>query len=105
MLTLRHLLHVRHPLRLAILLLAGAALIAGIAFATYRISQRMGFAELQITGRHRLDLYAASLEREIVKYAYFPSTLGLEQSVLQLLATPTDTRLVTKVNSFLEQLN
>ena len=65
----------------------------------------MGLAELQNTGRHRLDLYTASLEREIVKYAYFPSTLGLEQSVLQLLANPGEERLVAKVNSFLEQLN
>jgi two-component system C4-dicarboxylate transport sensor histidine kinase DctB len=104
-LTLRQLLHIRHPWRLAALLLAGALLIAGIAFATYRISQQLGLVELQNTGRHRLALYTASLEREIVKYAYFPSTLGLEQSVLQLLNTPGDPRLVTKVNSFLEQLN
>ena len=103
--TLRQLLHIRHPWRLAALLLAGALLIAGIAFATYRISQQLGLVELQNTGRHRLALYTASLEREIVKYAYFPSTLGLEQSVLQLLNTPGDPRLVTKVNSFLEQLN
>ena len=103
--TLRQLLHIRHPWRLAALLLAGALLIAGVAFATYRISQQLGLVELQNTGRHRLALYTASLEREIVKYAYFPSTLGLEQSVLQLLNTPGDPRLVTKVNSFLEQLN
>ncbi len=31
----------------------------------------MGLAELQVTGRHRLDLYASSLEREIDKYASF----------------------------------
>lgn len=105
MLTLKSLIQIRHPLRFAAAVAASALLIAGIAFATYRISQRMGLAELQNIGRHRLDLYAASLEREIVKYAYFPSTLGLEQSVLQLLTTPNDPHLVAKVNSFLEQVN
>ncbi|WP_319244238.1 ATP-binding protein [uncultured Propionivibrio sp.] len=103
--TLRQHLQIRHPLRLTALVSACALLIAMIAFATYRISQQMGLAEMQITGRHRLDLYAASLEREIVKYAYFPSTLGLEQSVLQLLTHPNDPKLVAKVNSFLEQVN
>ncbi|HNM22544.1 MAG: hypothetical protein JNK96_04855 [Betaproteobacteria bacterium] len=36
-------------------------------FSAYRIAQRLGIAELQATGLHRLDLYASSLEREIRK--------------------------------------
>ena len=93
------------PLRLTLSLLAIAALVSVVAMATYQISQQMGLSELQATGRHRLDLYAASLEREIGKYAYFPATLGLERDVLDLLAHPDDTRLTETLNSYLEQLN
>jgi len=96
--------YIRHPLRFAIFLLASATLVAGTAFATYKISQRMGLAELQSTGRHRLELYTASLEREIEKYAYFPATLGLERDVLDLLDRRSDP-LAAKVSSYLEHLN
>lgn len=96
---------IRHPLRLALLLLALATLVSGVSFSIYRISQRMALAELQSTGRHRLDLYAASLEREIGKYAYFPATLGLEQDVLDLFGDTRNTRPAGKVNNYLEQLN
>ena len=91
-------------LRLSVLLLAFAALIAGTSLLAYRLSLAMGLAELQVTGRHRLDLYASSLEREIDKYAYFSTTLGLERDVLQLLASPQPT-LAGQVNRYLEQLN
>ena len=93
------------PLRLTLSLLAIAALVCVVAMATYQISRQMGMSELQATGRHRLDLYAASLEREIGKYAYFPATLGLERDVLDLLARPEDGRLTETLNSYLEQLN
>ena len=93
------------PLRLTLSLLAIAALVCVVAMATYQISRQMGMSELQATGRHRLDLYAASLEREIGKYAYFPATLGLERDVLDLLARPEDSRLTETLNTYLEQLN
>ncbi|MBS1229065.1 MAG: dctB [Proteobacteria bacterium] len=93
---------IRQPLRLAALLLALAILVAGASLATYQLSQRMGFSELQSTGRHRLDLYAESLEREIGKYAYFPATLGLEREVISLLRGAGSP---SRVNSYLEQLN
>src|SRR3954470_23667017 len=68
-------------------LLPGLALLALVSgLAGFRISEAMGLAELQQTGRHRLPLYGASLEREIDKYAYFPATLGLERDVLDLVA-------------------
>jgi two-component system C4-dicarboxylate transport sensor histidine kinase DctB len=93
---------IRQPLRFASLLLALAVLVGGASLATYQLSQRMGLAELQSTGRHRLDLYAASLEREIGKYAFFPATLGLEREVINLLRGAGSP---SKVNSYLEQLN
>lgn len=96
---------IRHPLRFSALLLAFAALVGAASLTTYELSQRMGFAELQVTGRHRLDLYSASLEREIGKYAYFPATLGLERNVLSLLANKGGSDQTGKINSYLEQLN
>ena len=95
---------IRRPLRFTFLLLASTILVASVTLATYRISQSLGLAELQTTGRHRLDLYIASLEREIGKYAYFPATLGLERDVLDLLHS-NNKKLTTKVNNYLEQLN
>lgn len=96
---------IRHPLRLAALLLVFALLSAAASWTTYTVSQGMGLAELQTTGRHRLDLYSASLEREIGKYAYFPATLGLERNVLNLLQKKGGPELPARINSYLEQLN
>ena len=95
---------IRHPLRFAVLLLASATFVAGTAFTTYKINQRLSLAELEATGRHRLELYTASLEREIEKYAYFPATLGLERDVLDLLEQRSE-QLTGKVSSYLEHLN
>src|SRR4051812_4259570 len=86
------------------LLLPGLALLALVSgLAGFRISEAMGLAELQQTGHHRLDLYGASLEREIDKYAYFPATLGLERDVLDLVGRGAP--VAQAVNRYLEQLN
>ncbi|MDR3517235.1 MAG: ATP-binding protein [Azospirillaceae bacterium] len=88
------------PLLIGLFILAAAAGSAG-----YHLSLSMGLAALQATGRHRLDLYTTSLEREIDKYAYFPATLGLERDVIKLLSGPGTVAMVEPVNSYLEQLN
>jgi C4-dicarboxylate-specific signal transduction histidine kinase len=92
--------------RVVLQLLAFALLVGGAAWLAFRFSLATGLAELQVTGRHRLDLYASSLEREIDKYAYFPTTLGLQEEVLRLLAAsaPTPAQ-AERVNRYLEQLN
>jgi len=90
--------------RVAALLLLFAALTLGASQLAFRYSLSAGMAELESTGRHRLDLYAASLEREIDKYGYFPALLGLDQSVLEMLAAPDAAR-VARMNHYLEQLN
>jgi C4-dicarboxylate-specific signal transduction histidine kinase len=78
-----------------------ALVVACISFATYQVSRQIGREGLQATGQHRLELYSASLEREIGKYAFFPTTLGVDRDVLELL----DTRRAHKINTYLEQLN
>jgi two-component system C4-dicarboxylate transport sensor histidine kinase DctB len=93
------------PPRLAALV-AFAILVCGAAFLAYQASLAAGMAELEATGRHRLDLYVASLEREIDKYAYFPTTLGLERDVLALLEAPAPSpERADPVNRYLEQLS
>uniref|UniRef100_Q47IU6 C4-dicarboxylate transport sensor protein DctB n=1 Tax=Dechloromonas aromatica (strain RCB) TaxID=159087 RepID=Q47IU6_DECAR len=87
------------------LLLLCLLLVALSGFSAYRIAQRLGIADLQATGLHRLDLYAASLEREISKYAFLPGTLSLEPEVLDLLAGTAGDSAAARVNGYLEKLN
>ncbi len=93
------------PLRHLPILMLLFALMALSGFATHRIAQQLGIAELQTTGLHRLDLYTASLEREIGKYAFLPGTLILERDVQTLLGQSNDGKLAQRVNAYLEQLN
>ena len=93
------------PLRYLPILLLLLALMGLSGFGAHRFAQQLGLAELQTTGLHRLDLYTASLEREIGKYAFLPGTLGLERDVLALLGQADDGKLAHQVNAYLEQLN
>lgn len=90
-----------------ILQLAGLISLAFLAGgAGYLLRLEAGLDDLQRLGRHRMALYAASLEREIDKYAYFPATLGLEQDVVDLvraLEPGQDHR--ERVSRYLERLN
>ncbi len=93
------------PLRHLPILMLLLALMALSGFGAHRFAQQLGLAELQTTGLHRLDLYTASLEREIGKYAFLPGTLGLERDVLALLGQADGDKLAHQVNVYLEQLN
>ncbi|MBK1890863.1 sensor histidine kinase [Undibacterium sp. 14-3-2] len=96
------------PLRYLLLLISLIILMVMSGFGAYRIAQQLGLADLQTTGLHRLDLYSASLEREIGKYAFLPGTLGLERDVLALLEKSNHDKsgkLEPQVNAYLEQLN
>ncbi|BEU96424.1 sensor histidine kinase [Acidovorax sp. DW039] len=92
--------------RVTVLLLLGAVLLSG--FIAYALAQRMGQAQIQATGLHRLELYTASLQREISKFAFLPGTLELQKDVVNLLTASADSvprRHVEGVNAYLEQLN
>lgn len=93
------------PLRYLLIVMLLIALTVLSGFTGYRIAQQFSLAELQASGLHRLDLYAASLEREIRKYAFFPGTLVLERDVMALLRKSGDARLAAQVNAYLEALN
>ncbi|MDD0809581.1 ATP-binding protein [Curvibacter sp. RS43] len=92
-------------LRLLPALLLLLALMGASGLGAYQIAQRLGLADMQATGLHRLELYAASLEREIGKYAFLPGTLELQSEVLDLLAHPAGAKSPNRVNAYLEQLN
>lgn len=94
----------RRPLRqLIVFLLLGGVLLSG--WLAYVVAQQMGQAQIQATGLHRLELYTASLQREISKYAFLPGTLELEKEVLTLLAPLAPAGQADEVNAYLEQLN
>jgi two-component system C4-dicarboxylate transport sensor histidine kinase DctB len=85
--------------------LAGLLVLAALAgLWSYQARMEGGLHDLRALGRHRLDLAASSLEREIDKYAYFPATLGLETNVLHLLHRQSE-GVALEVNGYLEQLN
>ena len=75
-----------------------------LGFGAFRFSENRGVDALTERGRQRLDLYEASLEREIDKYAFFPATLGLERDVIELISKGGAAR-VAAVNRYLEQLS
>lgn len=99
----------RRRLRHLLLTVLVLSLMAISGLAAYQLAQRMGLAEVRATGMHRLDLYAASLQREIGKYAFLPGVLELESDVQSLLAPDSDeaarASYAARVNSYLEQLN
>ena len=83
---------------------AVVALALALGFGVFRFSENRGVDALIERGRQRLDLYDASLEREIDKYAFFPATLGLERDVIELISQGGPAR-VAAVNQYLEQLS
>lgn len=78
--------------------------VAAIAFA-YSWSKRTGYAQLNETAAHRLDLYAAGLESELGKHEYLPGILALDQAVLALLGAPADPQLLEQANRKLASVN
>ncbi len=74
-------------------------------WGVYWLAQRAGIADLRASGEHRMDLYAASLEREVDKYAFLPAIVALDEDVRAMLNRPEDAGLQQRVNQYLEQLS
>lgn len=80
------------------------ALMIGLGYIGFWISEYYGIRTLSDTGERQLELHARTVESELSKYTYLPSLLELESSVSTLLAEPNqDTR--KTVNDYLEGLN
>lgn len=85
------------------LLVGMALLVACTALAVWQVASQRGLDALRQAGQHRLELYAASLDRAIGQYAYLPATLELERDVLDLVAH--EQPLGAGVSRRLERLN
>ncbi len=80
------------------------ALMIGLGYIGFWISEYYGIRTLSDTGERQLELHARTVESELSKYTYLPSLLELESSVSKLLADPTQETRKT-VNDYLEGLN
>ena len=80
------------------------ALMIGLGYLGFWISEHYGIRSLSENGQRQLELHARAVESEISKYTYLPSLLELETSVSKLLADPSPEHRQT-VNEYLEGLN
>ena len=80
------------------------ALMIGLGYVGFWISDYYGIRTLSDNGERQLELHARTVESELSKYTYLPSLLELESSVSKLLADPNQETRKT-VNDYLEGLN
>ncbi|MBC3255681.1 sensor histidine kinase [Pseudomonas paralactis] len=80
------------------------ALMIGLGYIGFWVSEYYGIRTLSDNGERQLELHARTVESELSKYTYLPSLLELESSVSQLLAEPNQETRKT-VNDYLEGLN
>ena len=92
-------------LRTSLLILLWLALSALAGWGSYHVARDYALEGLQVDGNHRLDLYTASLQREIDKYAFLPGVVALQPQVQSLLQVPDDAGLTHYVNHYLETLS
>lgn len=80
------------------------ALMIGLGYIGFWVSEYYGIRTLSDNGERQLELHARTVESELSKYTYLPSLLELESSVSTLLADPNQETRKT-VNDYLEGLN
>ncbi|MGX5797506.1 two-component sensor histidine kinase AauS [Pseudomonas sp. E2-15] len=80
------------------------ALMIGLGYIGFWVSEYYGIRTLSDNGERQLELHARTVESELSKYTYLPSLLELESSVSTLLADPSQETRKT-VNGYLEGLN
>ncbi|WP_022981378.1 ATP-binding protein [Ideonella sp. B508-1] len=75
-------------LRSGLLLLGVLAWVALGSWVGYRWNERAGLENLSAVANERLELYAATLESELARYAYLPSLIAADTDVRALLLHP-----------------
>ena len=81
-----------------------ALIVAGFAFWAFNVSLSSSLADLENGANQRLDLYTATLDSEVERFARLPGVLGLSPAVNSLLDAPRDLALQNQVNRYLEHL-
>lgn len=71
--------------------------IVGGAYAAWRVSERSGFSQSAAVVNERLELYAATLEAELARFAYLPGLIAAESTLQDLLDAPGDPALRERV--------
>jgi len=96
----------RWPRRWQPLLIGLLALlpIVGGALAGYQLSERAGLSQQAAVANERLELYAATLEAELARYAFLPSLIAAEDDVQTLLAQPGDASLQDRASRVLARI-
>ncbi len=92
-------------LRAALLILLWLAASSLGGWLGYQGFVRIGLETVAAAGNNRLDLYAASLRREIDKFAFLPDVVALQPEILSLLKSPGDEALQVRANRYLEELS
>ena len=92
-------------LRPALLILLWLVLSLCSAWAAYGLARQAAIETMQADASHRLDLYVASLQREIDQFAFLPGIVALQPEVQSLLRKADDKALQAEVNRYLEELN
>ena len=90
----------------ALLLLALALAAAALAgWMGYRYSFERGLQDIRAAAAHRLDLYVASLEREIEKFEAFPIVVSYDGVIADLTRPPEDPGRLDAADRYLERVN
>jgi len=86
---------------------AAAVLYVGTAVVAVQFARNRAIDALADVGRHRLDLYAASLKSELGRFELVPTLVARQDNVRALLkASPDEARaLLPAVNAYLEAVN
>ncbi|WP_237154242.1 sensor histidine kinase [Oryzibacter oryziterrae] len=89
----------------ACLALAAMATAVGVGWVTYTVGFNAAVDGIRGNAVHRLDLYGASIEREINKFADYPYVMGFDATVRALLIDPENDHLKDLVNTYFQKLN
>ncbi|BAI76641.1 two-component sensor histidine kinase (plasmid) [Azospirillum sp. B510] len=90
--------------RLAIIVAALAAMTALACWGAYRWAEAEARAALILNGDQRLGLYASSIRNAVGRYDYLPFLVARDHEILDLLASPSESRRDT-ANRRLETAN
>ncbi|GAA4354440.1 ATP-binding protein [Variovorax defluvii] len=85
--------------------LVAVAIIGAAALAGHAVAMRAGLERLREAAQHRLDVVAAGLEADLVRFDYLPSLLEITPTVFALLDQPDDADLRGRTNRVLERIN
>lgn len=86
-------------------LLVGAVVSACAAWAGYEVSLRAGVSATALDNERRLLLFERTLEANIERFRYLPSTISQSREVREVLSAPLEEQRRLEANSFLSNLN